>query len=70
MKLSPYIQAEKTYVETLLGNSVICKHCKATLATYADACIADLGNTCSGFWAIEKAKDQYKATAKDSEAME
>jgi ribosomal protein L40E len=47
--------------EAILGDSVICLRCSATLATYADACTADLGDQCPGFVAIEAAVAQARA---------
>lgn len=43
-------------VEKALGEGhVICDHCGATLATYADQCSAYLADRCPGFEAIEAA---------------
>lgn len=64
MKLSQRLQAEREYVETLLGSSSICE-CGATLWNFADACTADLCDPCRGFLAIEAAKQEF---AKKAEA--
>lgn len=59
MKYSPYLQAEREYVERTLADSVICDRCRATLKTFADACTADLADLCPGFMAIEQAKLEF-----------
>lgn len=41
--------------ELVLGDSVICDRCDATLPTYADKCSAALDDACPGFQAIENA---------------
>lgn len=41
--------------EAILGDSVICVRCGATMATYADKCSADLDDACPGFVRIEEA---------------
>jgi hypothetical protein len=64
MKISDRRKAERAFVERALGNSVICERCGATLATYADACTADLADMCPGFVAIETAKNQWKGLEK------
>lgn len=66
MKLSARMQAERQYVETSLGDSIICRPCGATLSTYCDKCTADLSDQCPGFEAIEMEKAKYWATNKDS----
>lgn len=60
MKLSDRLKAEHKFVEAALGASVICERCKATLGTFADACKADLSDTCPGFEAIEEAKGEFQ----------
>lgn len=47
------------FVETLLGNSVICKRCDCTLGTYSDACTAGLSEACPGFLAIEERRREF-----------
>ncbi|MCP3735644.1 hypothetical protein M9979_12245 [Sphingomonas sp. RP10(2022)] len=41
--------------EAILGDSVICERCGATMVTYADVCSAALDDPCPGFQAIENA---------------
>jgi hypothetical protein len=43
-------------VEQALAGRVICGRCKATLATFDDACTADLDDACPGFVTLDKAK--------------
>lgn len=66
MKLSARMQAEKQYVESSLGDSIICSPCGATLSTYCEKCTADLSDQCPGFEVIEMAKAKYWETNKDS----
>lgn len=50
------IAAERERVEAKLGwEAVICTRCKATLATYNEACTAALDDPCPGFLTIEAA---------------
>lgn len=60
MKLSQRLQDERLFVEQSLGDSVICRKCGATLATYADTCKADLSEVCPGFFVIERAKRNFE----------
>jgi hypothetical protein len=55
VKLSQHLQQEREFVQRKLGDAEICERCRATLSTYADACTADLQESCPGFVAIEKA---------------
>jgi hypothetical protein len=48
--------------EAILGDSVICEQCGATMATYADKCSADLDVACPGFVAIEDAVKLARTT--------
>ena len=65
MKDSPRLQAERRYVEKMLGDSVICEICATNLRDYAEKCIAGLSDCCQGFNAIEKAKEDFNgATSK------
>lgn len=41
-------------VRERLGSGVICARCGATLATYADRCVADLDEQCAGRDAIDR----------------
>lgn len=61
MKLSAKLQRERAFVESALGDSVICQKCGAGLNTYADHCTADLAEPCPGFIAIENAKKAFAA---------
>lgn len=60
MKLSRRLEEERRHVERMCGASPICNDCSATLATFADACTADLDVPCQGYLAIERAKDDFK----------
>lgn len=59
MKDSQRLLNERAFVKRVLGDSVICGHCNATLATFAEACTADLSDACPGFMTIEKAKEDF-----------
>ena len=48
-------------VESVLGDSVICGRCNATLKTFAEACTAGLDDQCPGFLTIERARSQAGA---------
>ena len=50
---------EIAFVERMLGDSIICQACGATLQTFADACTAGLLDRCAGFEAIEQAKSEF-----------
>lgn len=39
-------------VRQRIGPGIICSRCQATLATYAEACTADLAERCPGFNAV------------------
>lgn len=52
--------------EAVLGRSVICDRCGATLATYADRCSARLDDACPGFIAIERAVQLRDGEADDA----
>lgn len=67
MKLSQRLQQERAFVERTLSDSVICSKCSATLATFADACTADLCEMCPGFMAIENAKTDFAVKRLDAE---
>lgn len=64
MKLSQRLRDEKAFVEHLLGDSVICPKCNATLGTYAQVCAADLQDPCPGFMAVEMAMKQFAISKK------
>lgn len=59
MRDSQQMKDEKAFVENALGKTEICARCKATLATYADACTADLSDACPGFMAIEQCREHF-----------
>jgi len=40
-------------VRQRIGPGIICPRCQATLATYAEACTADLAERCPGFNAVD-----------------
>ena len=61
MKRSARLIAEHDFVEKQLRD-VICDKCKATLATYADVCTADLSDACQGFQNIEEARRRFNVT--------
>lgn len=51
------IRAERwAMIEREIGTGPICSRCNATLATYADACTADLNDLCPGFVTVDAAK--------------
>lgn len=55
---------EQKYVEKTLGDSIICLDCSCTLATFADACTADLDDPCPGYIAIDNAKLAFQRGGK------
>jgi hypothetical protein len=57
-------QREWALVEQRLAGRVICARCRATLATFADACTADLDDACPGFLAIDAAKAEAAREAR------
>ena len=58
-KLSPRLQAERSFVEAKLSGKVICDRCGVTLETYASHCPADLSDSCPGFMKIEATKADF-----------
>lgn len=60
LKLSARLKAEQKYVEEKLAGKVICHRCGASLESYSRQCEADLGDTCDGFWAIERAEQEFR----------
>lgn len=56
---SQRMRAQSEYVQSKLGNSVICKRCQATKDTFADVCEADLSEMCEGFRTIEAAREEF-----------
>ncbi len=66
MTLSQRLKDERAFVERALGDSVICPSCKATLATFADACTAGLQEPCCGFIAIEQAKENFRTGRREA----
>ncbi len=70
MKLSQRLIDERDFVERTLGDSEICARCHATLENIADDCIADLGEACPGFLAIERAKQEFARQSSPSAAGE
>lgn len=70
MKFSQRLQDERLFVETSLGESVICRDCGATLKTFADTCTAGLQEMCLGYLEIEQAKKSFQDGPKKSKLDE
>ena len=64
MKLSERLREQSAFVERAFGDSPICRDCGATLATFPDACTADLDDPCPGYLAIERAKTEFARTSR------
>jgi hypothetical protein len=68
LKLSPVREAELAFVVQELGSlSWICDRCKCKLDAFADKCVADLGDCCPGYLAIENAKAKFHRLRKERE---
>lgn len=63
LKLSDRLKRQNAFVEERFGDRSICSRCGATLATFADACTADLDDACPGFLAVDKAKVDFNTEA-------
>ena len=61
MKLSQRLQEERAYVESTLGDSIICERCLTDLLGYGEYSTADLAEACPGFNRIENAKVEFSA---------
>ena len=50
------VRRQKRLEDALGDGRIICERCGATLATYADACLAEIGDPCPGILAMDKAE--------------
>jgi hypothetical protein len=50
------VKRQKQLEDALGDGRIICERCGATLATYADACAAEIGDPCPGVLAMDKAE--------------
>jgi hypothetical protein len=50
------VRRQKRLEDALGDGRIICDRCGATLATYSDACPAEIGELCPGLLAMEKAE--------------
>jgi len=50
------VRRQKRLEDALGDGQIICQRCGATLATYADACPAEIGEPCPGLLAMEDAE--------------
>lgn len=58
-KMSERLRRQREYVESKLGDSVICDRCRCTLKNYSFTCVAELSEPCQGFWAIERHRTAF-----------